>query len=138
MIFLPDANVFSAYLAARSELLAERMRTAFAAGTLRLSFMVIAELEFGAEKARVQFGTTKFARRVDALRLQLEVEPPGPAFPRCYAKVRRQLEKTGYKIGDRDTIIAAHALALGAVLVTRNGGEFSRVVGLAVENWQTD
>lgn len=138
MIFLPDTNVFSAYLAGRSDSLRERLRTEFAAGTLRLSFMVIAELEFGAEKARVQFGTTRFARRVDALRLQLEVEPPGSEFPRCYAKVRSQLEKAGCKIGDRDTIIAAHALALGAVLVTRNGGEFSRVAGLSVENWQTD
>ncbi len=137
MIFLPDTNVFSTYLAGRSESLAERMRTEFAAGTLRLSFMVIAELEFGGEKARVQFGTTKFARRVDALRLQLEVDPPGPEFPRCSTKVRSQLEKAGCKIGDRDTIIAAHALALGAVLVTRNGGEFSRVQGLAAENWET-
>lgn len=94
MMFLPDTNVFSAYLAGRSESLAERMRSEFAAGTLRLSFMVIAELEFGAEKARVQFGTTRFARRVDTLRQQLEIEPPGPEFPRCYAQVRSQLEKS--------------------------------------------
>jgi tRNA(fMet)-specific endonuclease VapC len=100
--------------------------------------MVVAELEFGAEKARVQFGATRFARRVDTLRQQLEIEPPGPEFPRCYAQVRSQLEKVGRKIGDRDTIIAAHALALGAVLVTRNGDEFSRVAGLTVENWQID
>ena len=138
MMFLPDTNVFSAYFAGRSESLAERMRSEFAAGTLRLSFMVIAELEFGAEKARVQFGTTRFARRVDTLRQQLEIEPPGPEFPRCYAQVRSQLEKVGRKIGDRDTIIAAHALALGAVLVTRNGDEFSRVAGLTVENWQIE
>lgn len=138
MMFLPDTNVFSAYLAGRSASLAERMRSEFAAGTLRLSFMVVAELEFGAEKARVQFGTTRFARRVDTLRQQLEIEPPGPEFPRCYAQVRSQLEKVGRKMGDRDTIIAAHALALGAVLVTRNGDEFSRVAGLTVENWQID
>ena len=35
-------------------------------------------------------------------------------------------------------IIAAHALALGATLVTRNHAEFSRVSGLKVENWETD
>ena len=114
MMFLPDTHVFSAYLAGRSASLTERIRSEFAAGTLRLSFMVVAELEFGAEKARVQFGTTRFARRVDTLRQQLEIEPPGPEFPRCYAQVRSQLEKVGRKMGDRDTIIAAHALALGA------------------------
>ena len=46
-------------------------------------------------------------------------------------------EAEGQKIGDRDTIIAAHALSLGAVLVSRNEREFARVPGLKVENWET-
>ena len=138
MIFLPDTNAFSAYLAGRSPALAARMKAEFEAGSLRLSFMVMAELEFGAEKARVQFGTTKFARRVETLRTQFEVTPPGPGFTSSYARVRVALEAAGQKIGDRDTIIAAHALALGATLVTRTDTEFVRVPGLAVKNWQTD
>ena len=138
MIFLPDTNAFSAYLAGRSAALTERIRMEFSAGSLRLSVMVMAELEFGAEKARVQLGTTKFVRRVELLRTQFEVVPLGPDFPRSYARVRTTLEAGGRKIGDRDTIIAAHALTLGAVLVTRNRAEFSRVPGLVVENWETD
>ena len=138
MIFLPDTNAFSAYLAGRSPALVARMQTEFAAGSLRLSVMVMAELEFGAEKARAQLGTTKFVRRVEALRKQLEVEPLGSDFPQSYARVRAHLESTGLKIGDRDTIIAAHALAVRATLVTRNIREFARVPGLVVENWQAD
>ncbi len=138
MIFLPDTNAFSAYLAGRSPALVERMQREFATGTLRLSVMVMAELEFGAEKARAQLGVTKFVRRVEALRKQIEVEPLGPDFPSSYARVRAHLEATGLKIGDRDTIIAAHALALRATLVTRNMREFARVPSLIVENWQTD
>lgn len=34
-----------------------------------------------------------------------------------------------------DTLIAAHALSLGATLVTANEGEFRRVDTLAIENW---
>ena len=41
----------------------------------------------------------------------------------------------GRKIGDRDTIIATHALSLGATMVTANIGEFSRIPGLNIENW---
>jgi len=136
MIYLPDTKAFSAYLAGRSQPLVDRMTSAFAAGELRLSVMVMSELEFGAEKARTTLGVTKFERRVADLRRQIDVEGIGAEFPRFYARVRTSLEAAGRKIGDRDTIIAAHALSLGAVMVTANRDEFSRVPGLAVEDWE--
>ncbi len=52
-----------------------------------------------------------------------------------YGEIRSDLEKRGTPIGSLDTMIAAHARALGAVLVTNNVREFSRVEGLRVENW---
>ena len=138
MIYLPDTNAFSAYLSGKSPSLTARMQAEFAAGSLRLSVMVMAELEFGAEKARRRIETTRFIRRVESLRGQLEMEPLGPQFPRHYAQVRNQLEAARHKLGDRDTIIASHALLLGATLVTRNSREFSRIAALQVENWETD
>jgi tRNA(fMet)-specific endonuclease VapC len=138
MTYVPDTNAFSAYLAGRSKTLTDRMAAAFAAGELRLSVMVLAELEFGAEKARQKLGETKFIRRVEQLRKQIELEPLGLAFPQCYAKVRAGLEAEGKKIGDRDTIIAAHALSLGATMVTANVSECARIPGLIVENWELE
>lgn len=44
MIYLPDTNAFSAYLAGRSPALVKRMTEAVAAGEVQLSFMVLAEL----------------------------------------------------------------------------------------------
>ncbi|HQB84702.1 MAG TPA: VapC toxin family PIN domain ribonuclease, partial [Candidatus Rifleibacterium sp.] len=44
-------------------------------------------------------------------------------------------EKAGSPIGPLDMLIAAHAMAVGACLVTNNEREFSRVAGLRVENW---
>ena len=41
----------------------------------------------------------------------------------------------GRPIGPNDLLIAAHALALDATLVTDNESEFRRVPGLVVENW---
>ena len=46
------------------------------------------------------------------------------------------LEARRQRIGDRDTLIAAHARAAGCVLVTNNLREFSRVPGLQVEDWK--
>ena len=51
-----------------------------------------------------------------------------------YARLRAELERLGQFIGPNDTFIAAHALAIGAVLVTADS-DFTRVPGLRVENW---
>lgn len=39
-------------------------------------------------------------------------------------------------IGPYDILLAGHALSMGAVLVTHNTRGFTRVPGLAVEDWQ--
>jgi len=49
--------------------------------------------------------------------------------------VATALAKRGEPIGTFDTLIAAHAQALGVTLVTNNTGHFRRVAGLTVANW---
>ena len=49
--------------------------------------------------------------------------------------IRVGLERRGTPIGPYDVLIAAQARRRGALLVTANLGEFSRVEGLRVENW---
>lgn len=51
-----------------------------------------------------------------------------------YAQLRAMLEHNGTPIDPNDALIAAHALALDATLVSSDT-EFSRVPGLKVENW---
>ena len=50
-------------------------------------------------------------------------------------RIRAHLEPRGIKIGPMDTLLAAHALSIGATVVTGNMREFARVPGLAAENW---
>lgn len=52
-----------------------------------------------------------------------------------YGKIREELSKKGKLIGPNDMLIAATALANGAVLVTHNTDEFSRVPELKLEDW---
>ncbi len=66
--------------------------------------------------------------------MSIEVLALEPDVARYYAHLRTTLELAGTPIGPNDTYIAAHALALGATLVTADAG-FSRVPGLNVENW---
>jgi len=65
----------------------------------------------------------------------------GPHTDRCvqtaaraYAEVRSRLEAAGTPLGALDTLIAAHAMAAGAVLVTGDKA-FRKVRKLRVANW---
>ncbi len=85
------------------------------------------------------FGLTK--RPSDKLRAAYEIEmgklqvlPLTPDIADHYAQLRTQLEALGTPIGPNDALIAAHALAVNATLVTGDA-EFLRVPGLRVENW---
>jgi tRNA(fMet)-specific endonuclease VapC len=71
----------------------------------------------------------------DTLLAGFPIAPFDTAAARQYGPIRSQLEKRGQLIGPYDLMIAAHAQALGAVLITDNVGEFVGVDGLAVENW---
>ncbi len=64
----------------------------------------------------------------------LVVLPLGTHVTAYYAQLRAELERLGQSIGPNDTFIAAHALAIGAVLVTADS-DFSKVPGLHIENW---
>jgi tRNA(fMet)-specific endonuclease VapC len=52
-----------------------------------------------------------------------------------YGGIRLKLEAAGKPIGSNDLLIAAHAYATGATIVTANANEFKRIRGLKVENW---
>ena len=52
-----------------------------------------------------------------------------------FGSLKQHLVSRGQLIGTMDLLIAACALAAGAILVTNNVREFSRVPALTVENW---
>ena len=95
------------------------------------SIVVASELRFGAAKKN----TTKLTAQVEIILAAMTVRPFEPPADREYAKLRHYLEQAGIPIGPNDMLIAAHALATDAILVTANEREFARVPGLTVENW---
>lgn len=95
------------------------------------SIIVAAELRFGVEKK----GAVRLAIQLETLLDDMQIVAFEPPAERRYATVRAQLERDGTPISGNDMLIAAHALALDAVLVTGNVREFERVEGLRVENW---
>lgn len=74
-------------------------------------------------------------RDVESFLGRVEPLPFDVAAARKAARVRADLASAGKPIGFDDTLIAAHAHALDATLVTNNVDEFERVGGLRPENW---
>ena len=95
------------------------------------SVIVAAELRFGVVKS----GARVLALKVDAFLASIDVMPFAPPADAIYGDLRAALERKGRPIGANDMLIAAHALALRAILVTANMREFSRIPSLALENW---
>ena len=95
------------------------------------SMIVASELRFGAAKRNA----SKLTAQVEAILAAIDVRPFDTPNDREYAKLRLHLEQAGTPIGPNDMLIAAHVLATESTLVTTSTSEFSRVPGLAVENW---
>jgi tRNA(fMet)-specific endonuclease VapC len=95
------------------------------------SIVVASELRFGAAKRN----SVRLSEQVERILAAIEVLPFDAPADQHYAGLRLALELKGTPIGPNDLLIAAHALAHSATLVTANTGEFSRVPGLVVENW---
>lgn len=89
------------------------------------------ELEYGARRSQ-QY--EHFTRVIHSFLDNVEVLPFTPEAGREASAIRANLA-VGNLIGAYDLLIAGHARALRATLVTNNVGEFSRVDDLAVENW---
>lgn len=96
-----------------------------------VSTVTEAELRFGVarkpEARRLATGVEEFLLRVDIL-------PWDSEAAKNYAAIRAAIERVGRPMGNLDMMIAAHAVAAEAVLVTHDA-VFRRVKGLELEDW---
>lgn len=95
------------------------------------SIVVAAELRYGCAKKN----SPKLLAKVEAVLAIIPVLALDIPADSHYGGMRAELETAGQPIGANDLLIAAHARALGLTLVTGNLREFSRIPGLALENW---
>ena len=96
-----------------------------------ISVVTEAELRFGVAKkpqaTNLGVAVAEFLLRVEILAWDSEAA-------KSYAKIRAELERSGEPMGNLDMMIAAHALATQAVLVTHDR-VFHRVKQLKLEDW---
>ena len=103
------------------------------AGRAVLCAVVRAELLFGAFRSRRR---EENLERTHSFLAGFQSLPFDDEAADRHALIRAELTAKGQLIGTNDLLIAATALAHGAILVTHNAAEFSRVPGLLIEDWE--
>lgn len=133
-MYLLDTNVCIRLLNRADARMEQRFR-ASSPFEIALCSVVKAELLYGAHRS------TRVDANLQRLRLFFSPLASLPFDDRCvetYAMIRTDLAVQGKPIGPNDLMIAAIARANQATLVTHNKGEFGRVAGLQLEDWQTE
>lgn len=100
---------------------------------LCISVMTRAELQYGLQRLPSEHRLHLIARQFLKI---IRILPWESDAADWYATIRHQLISSGQPIGEFDTRIAAHALSVGAVLVSNNTRHFQRIAApLLLTNW---
>lgn len=129
-LYLLDTNFASCIIKGNNPAVDRRLMKVPMA-QLAISSVTEGELRFGAARlpraVRLHSLIEDFFLRIATL--------PWDADAACqYGQLRATLEREGQPMGNLDVMIAAHALAVDAVLVT-NDHAFGRIKKLKVEDW---
>ncbi len=125
-----DTSIVSAIIAGRVNL--DDRLGAISPADWCISAITRAELMFGVKRKPE---ATTLARLVNGFLQVARTEPFDDHAADAFGALRADLERRGVGIGLADELIAAHALALRATVVTDNTRHFARVPGLVIENW---
>jgi tRNA(fMet)-specific endonuclease VapC len=131
-MFLLDTNVCVQYLRGKNARVRQRL-TAYPPHDIYLCSVVLSELYLGVLRSA---DPHKNRAEVDQFAAPFSSLPFDDAAADVYSRIRHDLEGRGVPIGPYDMQIAAIALVNGYTLVTHNTNEFSRVPGLALEDWE--
>ena len=132
-LYLLDTNICIFAMNHRPAVVLERLEHTLERGhLLGISSITLHELWYGVHRStRVAFNEA----RLEAFCATLDIYLFDEAAAEHAGECRATLMSAGTPIGPYDLLIAGHALALGAVLVTNNAAEFGRIRGLKLEDW---
>ena len=130
MRYLLDTDICIYAINERPPKVLQALREHHAEG-LAVSSITAAELHFGVERSSSARNREALSRFLAAL----QVLPFDAQAAALSGQLRAWLATQGTPIGPYDTLIAAHAHALGVTLVSNNTREFARVPGLKLANW---
>ncbi len=134
-LYMLDTNMASYLLKGKSPATRARMLSLRPGELACISAVTEAEMLYGIAKAGIGEQRMKM---LNWFLLLVAIHPWGREEAAVYGRLRARQEVMGKTLGPLDMQIAAHAISLGAVLVT-NDKAFHQVPDLVgIENWATD
>lgn len=134
-LYMLDTNMVSYIAKGHSKAARARMLNLENDEAVCLSAITEAEIRYGLAKRPE---ATALRERMDWFLAAIKILPWGRDEAKAYGALRAKLESSGKTLQNMDMQIAAHAIAIGAVLVT-NDKAFAQVDELhATVNWATD
>lgn len=130
-LYMLDTGTVSYLIRGKAPALDARIR-AVPPKHLCISAVTRGELLYG---LNLKDGAQRLAQLIELFLQRVRCLPWDEAAATHFASVAAELHRAGTTIGSMDAMIAGHARAAGAVLVTDNGRHFSRMSGLKIENW---
>ncbi|MDD9341350.1 MAG: type II toxin-antitoxin system VapC family toxin [Providencia heimbachae] len=133
-VYMLDTNICSFIMREQPISLLEKLQKCVMNNdTIVISAITYSEMRFGAigKKAspKHNYLVDAFCERVDAILAW------DKAAVDATTVIKKCLSDVGMSIGNNDSAIAGHAIAVNAILVTNNTREFSRIEGLRIEDW---
>ena len=114
--YLLDTNVISHIMQGRdAKLLAKLSKLPI--GLAAISSVTLAEIEYGIQR---RGSPTKLRNALSQVMLHMDILPWDASAATCYGELCSSLEAQGINLSDFDMMIAAHAVALKATLVSRD------------------
>ena len=134
-LYMLDTDTASYSIRRRSQTVEERLSD-IPVEQVCISAITNAELRFGLTKLSL---THPLQQRVRAFLAATQTLPWGEEAAEQFSIIRSRLQRSGSPIGVLDMMIAANAIAVGAVLVTNNVRHFERIgPPLMLENWHNE
>jgi tRNA(fMet)-specific endonuclease VapC len=130
MKYMLDTNICIYVMHQQPEALAARV-SALKIGDACMSVITLAELRAGIEKSTKT--RTHNERLLDQFVRHIPALPFDESAAHSYGVLRAAVPERRKNALDR--LIAAHAVSVGATLITNNEADFKDYPGLVVENW---
>jgi tRNA(fMet)-specific endonuclease VapC len=133
--YLLDTNTVSYIAKGKSPAARGRLLAVEEDEMVCISSVTEAELRYGLAKRPE---ARQLRKSIEGLLFRLRILPWGSKEAAAYGELRARLEAAGITLSQLDLQIAAHAVAIGAILVTNDRGLLQVDDLCKMENWALD